>query len=283
MTSETPIQHEERGSHPMQKTISAQCEVEPSMRMRDSSDVKTNFTLQLPEQQSIHSMHSTKISTWETSNQACLDPLYSKHRGQRRELHKQQHKRRERKQRREQQDAIQDKKHSPRIETNNITPRKPKRIKSRNVERERREQARDHATEISNAILDTKRKRRSPSPECIIQVNKDNTIEVNEVIKPKNRWYAKCSTPGCPCEASFNGQDNEACGRGCRIHGPCKTNQHYFPREIPEEDALRQPGSHPITKRRDTIRLTKDAHDKATSHPKHYTPSKSKRKSDTRK
>ena len=98
------------------------------------------------------------------------------------------------------------------------------------------------------------------------------------ISKTSTKWYASCSTPGCPCEASYNGQDNEACGKRCRIHGPCTRNQHYFPRELPEDDAPRQPHSHNKSNSKNTRRRTKDDIDRLTRQPKHCHPSKTKRK-----
>jgi len=56
-----------------------------------------------------------------------------------------------------------------------------------------------------------------------------------------NQWFAKCGTKGCPCEASYNGQDEEPCSKHCRHHGGCKTNVHYYPRQYPRAGDARQP------------------------------------------
>ena len=96
--------------------------------------------------------------------------------------------------------------------------------------------------------------------------------------KELTRWYAPCSTLGCPCEASYNGQDNEACGKRCRTHGPCTRNQHYFPRELPGDDDPRQPHSYNKSNSKNTRRRTKDDINKMMEQPKHCHPSKAKRK-----
>ena len=71
------------------------------------------------------------------------------------------------------------------------------------------------------------------------------------------KWYAKCSTPNCACEASYNGQDGEACSRYCKLHKACTKNKHYFPTHPPPMDAPRQPGDYGadlMTSRLPTIR-----------------------------
>jgi len=82
---------------------------------------------------------------------------------------------------------------------------------------------------------------------------------------PAVKWYAPCSTPLCPCTASFNGQDNEACGRRCRSHGPCTHNYHTYPRQAPREGDKRQP----VTTKH-VARMTRDEHKKQRQTPTYY-------------
>jgi len=56
-----------------------------------------------------------------------------------------------------------------------------------------------------------------------------------------SKWFAKCSTKGCPCTASFDGQDNQACSMACKMGRPCKSNRHYYPARYPRATDKNQP------------------------------------------
>ena len=82
------------------------------------------------------------------------------------------------------------------------------------------------------------------------------------------KWYANCATPNCPCTASFNGQDNEACGKHCRIHGACKRNHHRYPCQAPKDGDSRQPPTYPTVKH--VARMTREEHKRARQTPTLY-------------
>ena len=87
---------------------------------------------------------------------------------------------------------------------------------------------------------------------------------------PSTRWYAPCATPLCPCTASFNGQEDQACTKSCRTHGPCDHNKHTYPRQDPRKGDPRQP---PTTKH--VARMTREEHKKARQTPTYYRSSHS--------
>ena len=95
---------------------------------------------------------------------------------------------------------------------------------------------------------------------------KDHTTNPRNTSKPSPidsdtnehqnmRWYAPCNTQGCPCTASYNGQDNQSCCKACRTHQHCKRNHHYFPSKLPKEDDIRQP----ISRAKRLINISKES------------------------
>ena len=235
---------------------------------------------------SIAPIHAAERTKWEESNEEWLRTLDTKLKGRRRELNK----RRSRIQRAKA--KLLKKGTNP---TTHDTPlarsRCSKRIKTRNVTKTRREHTRDNNYEMDQAQMDRAKDHQLGT--CVIEVphvveNIDPIVEGHEqnsqtTTRPTTtRWYAPCSTPGCPCMASFNGQDNEACGKHCRTHGPCEKNDHYFPKEIPKGDALRQPYANIKDMIRDTHQQSKVESKRTINHPLHCQPSKARRKALTR-
>jgi len=73
----------------------------------------------------------------------------------------------------------------------------------------------------------------------IVEPDHHDTPNDDEIYSRK--WFAKCKTIGCPCTASYNGQDNEACSKRCKLHQACTHNVHYYPRQEPNQSDPRQP------------------------------------------
>ena len=180
-------------------------------------------------QQVTQSMHATELLLWEKSNHPWLESLGRKLRDRRREQNKQTIREKR---------AAQDKTH-PSI------PRSPKRIRSKG-----------HDETSASKI---------PRPKHMVDPTTRPRMCVLLPGSPSTRWYAPCSTPQCPCTASFNGQEGETCGKRCRTHKPCEHNVHSYPREAPKTGDKRQPL--PL---KHVARLTKEEHRRARLTPTYY-------------
>jgi len=82
-----------------------------------------------------------------------------------------------------------------------------------------------------------------PGPKQVSNLKTTNDNITAPPTRGIERWHAPCATEKCPCTASYNGQDGEACCKECKIHKPCKSNKHYFPKRMPKAKDTRQPHS----------------------------------------